>query len=187
MKKFLTILATLVVIVGIAFKTYEYKFYLNHIPKDLGVWHILYTEDESWEFGPGGNETGIIVYELPESVARDIRGQGIKYLEQIREHEKPRKPRNWHGRYERWLTTPIKITKPWTDHGFQETLRKFDRTSPSIANYLGAYGFGIPIKSEIENMVNDAIRKPGNFYSYGRIGVIIVVPSIQKVIYAWNG
>lgn len=49
-----------------AFKIYERSFMLSIVPDALGVNSILYREEESWGFGPGGNEAGIRVYPLAE-------------------------------------------------------------------------------------------------------------------------
>ena len=42
---------------------------LSFVPEAMGVWRVLYAAEESWGFGPGGNETGIIVYAMPREVA----------------------------------------------------------------------------------------------------------------------
>jgi hypothetical protein len=175
MKRFFTILAVSIVSVGIAFKIYEYNFYLSFVPKELKVWRIIYSENKSWGFGPGGNETGIVVYELPKDVADDIEKRGIRYFEEI-------PVRSGHGNFERWFSTPIEITKYWTDY-----MSEHPSSVPSIDNYLNAYGFGIPVSSDIKRMVDNAITKPNSYYSYGRIGVVIIAPDVKMVIYAFNG
>jgi hypothetical protein len=42
----------------------------------MGVWNLLYVSEESWGFGPGGNETGIIVYEMPKAVTAALEKRG---------------------------------------------------------------------------------------------------------------
>jgi hypothetical protein len=78
---------------------------------------------------PGDNETGLIVYELPDSTAREIQKVGIDYFTKMA--PKAGDSRDWHGRYEKWQQTPILLEG--SDH--------------KIANYLNRYGFGISIDS----------------------------------------
>jgi len=59
---------------------------LSFAPKGLGVSKILYVAEESSGFGPGGNETGVIVYELPENAATEIEKNGVAYLEKISQY-----------------------------------------------------------------------------------------------------
>lgn len=59
-----------------AFKLYEHNFRVAHAPAELEVTGINYAEEEAWGFGPGGNETGVIVYGLSESIAQKIATRG---------------------------------------------------------------------------------------------------------------
>ncbi|MEQ1944167.1 hypothetical protein ABMA32_17270 [Mesorhizobium sp. VNQ89] len=61
----------------IAWKVFEYRFRLWLIPEDLNVWWIGYARQESWGFGPGGNETGVIVYSLPQESIRQTFERGV--------------------------------------------------------------------------------------------------------------
>lgn len=63
----------------------------------------------------------------------------------------------------------------------------YSKENPSILNYMNAYGFGIRISPEIKKLTDDAITKSGNYYAYGRIGIIIVIPAEKRVVYAYNG
>jgi hypothetical protein len=160
-----------------SFKLYERQFRLSHVPEGLNVSTILYANDESWGFGPGGNETGLIVYELPDSTAQEIQNSGIEYFAKL--PKKARDSRDWRGRYDTWQSTPILLEG--SDSATNKT------SSYEIANYLNRYGFGISIDSQIEQEINKAISKPGSFAAYGRTGILIVVPSIRRVVYAYRG
>jgi hypothetical protein len=39
----------------------------------------------------------------------------------------------------------------------------------------------------VESLVDDAISKPGSFYSHGRTGLVIVIPKAKRVIFAYAG
>jgi hypothetical protein len=166
------------------FKFSEWKYHLSVVPDALNVSTILYSNEESWGFGPGGNETGIIVYELPDGIAREIQKAGIEYFAKL--PQKTENGRNWHLVYRKWQNTPMQLDLNWAD---PEIDGKTISTPPTqkIENYLNVYGFGIPIDSSIKDEINKAISEPGSYFAYGRIGVLIVVPNARRVIYAYNG
>ncbi|MDB5588576.1 MAG: hypothetical protein JWP26_3546 [Devosia sp.] len=49
----------------------------------MNVSNVVYVSEQSWGFGPGGNETGILVFEMPASVAAELKDRGIDYLEEL--------------------------------------------------------------------------------------------------------
>jgi hypothetical protein len=185
MKRALKILAVIITISFIGFKFWEYKFALETIPDELSVYKILYRKEHAWGFGPGGNETGIRVYELPEKAIEDIQKQGIEYFRNLPSNTNG--GRNWRGRYQNWFETPIEVTRYWTDYMSLNDDADYSKQIPSISNYMNAYGFGLDIKPEIKKLADDAITNSGNYYAYGRIGIIIVIPKQKRVIYAYNG
>lgn len=155
----------------VSFKLYERQFRLGHVPDVLNVSTVLYVNEQSWGLPffplPGDNETGLIVYDLPDGTAKEIQKVGIEYF--------AKRP----GRYETWQSTPILLEG--SDSGTNRT------NSYEIANYLNRYGFGISIDSQIEQEINKAISKPGSFAAYGRTGILIVIPDIRRVVYAYRG
>ena len=76
-------IAVLTLLLLFSFKLWERSHHLSFVPDGLSVSTILYVEEESWGFGPGGNETGLIVYELPDSTAKEIQKAGIDYFTKI--------------------------------------------------------------------------------------------------------
>src|SRR5262245_38462217 len=72
----------LAILVGgfLGYKALEYNFQLNLVPDKLGVRWISYVETARLDLGPGGLETGVIVYDLPEQVAQQILDQGMAFL-----------------------------------------------------------------------------------------------------------
>ena len=87
--------------------------------------------------------------------------------------------RDWRGIYEHWQPTPILVEG--TDSSMNRVM------SHNIADYLDRYGFGIEIDPQINQEINNAISTPGSFAAYGRIGLIIVIPKVNKVVYVYNG
>ncbi len=55
-----------------------------------------------------------------------------------------------------------------------------------IRDYLFRYGFQIPLDPKIEGDVNEAILKVGNYFSYGRSGVIILIPQLERIVYMYS-
>lgn len=169
------ILCVFLVLFGF-FKLRETVNQYRYIPEGLGANQILFAAEDSWGFGPGGNETGIIVYELPEGVAEKIRHGGADYLAKL--PPRSESSQDWHGRFERWQSTPITLDRAWFDE---------NSTVPKIANYLNQYGFGLPIESRIERDIDNAISRQGSFFAYGRMGMLIVIPESHKVVFAYAG
>lgn len=158
------------------FKLEERQFRLSHVPEGLNVLTIIYSNERSWGFGPGGNETGLIVYELPETTALEIQKSGIAYFATL--PEKAREVGDWRGSYQTWQATPTFLEG--SDSGANRT------SSHEIANYLNKHGFGIQIDTQIELEINNAIAKLGSYFAYGRNGILIVIPGSRRVVYAYN-
>lgn len=152
-------------------------------PAGLGIQDVLYVKEEisgSIYFPlPGDNEGVIYVYRLPADEAEKIKQYGIAYLDKL-----PKFMQNKCGDvYYEWRETPIvPDARNWIDtsapvHGNEQ--------SP-ISLYLNKY-VSIEIDKDVESIVNSIINEKGNFYAYGRIGVIIISPSHERVIFAFAG
>jgi energy-coupling factor transporter transmembrane protein EcfT len=165
----------------LGYKYIERQHRMSFVPDALYVSKIIYANEESWGFGPGGNETGVIVYELPDNIAKEIQQVGIGYLTKI--HQQPKSGCYWCGIYDNWHQTPI-LRSPYWEY---DTERESNTSTAELGNYLNKYGYGISIDPIIEDEINRAISKSGSYFAYGRIGVLIVIPDIQKVVYAYAG
>jgi len=152
------------------FRTYEQTFYLNHIPQEMGVTKILYQKTDSWGFGPGGNETGVVVFELPENSAKTIESAGRDFFNVISKEDTPR------NEY-------IRKCGDWQESHLSDT-----NTSWTLGSFLNQYGFGVTVDQDIENEINLAASTKGS-YSTGCAGgaVIIVAPKIKKVFFVYAG
>ena len=160
------------------FGLYQYVVYQHHqsfIPNSMHVSKQLYASEESLGFGPGGNETGLIEFELPSDISQNVEKEGIAYLTQLSDSGKC---------YGKWQETPISTDSDvWYKNADGQ-----DSTAPDIENYLYRYGFYTAIKQSIINEVNQFISVPGSYLDYCQGGgVIIVIPKINKIIFAYSG
>lgn len=150
-----------------AFKFYEYRFHMNHMPADLEVTGILYSNEQNWGSIllplPGDNETGVLMYGLSEGIARRISDEGLDFFHRPENVERRVGMQRTHSE---WHETPMGIT---------------------LSDYLDQFGFGIKVDPSVEALVDDAISKPGSFYSRGRTGVVIVIPKVKRAAFAYAG
>lgn len=152
----------------------------------MEVSRILYVAEEAWGFGPGGNETGIILYAMPEGTRQRIETGGIAWLNGLRGGGP-----EWHGFYRDWHATPFDAFDPDTPGAFDIwALEARDEScghGGGIAGYMFRYGFCIPFDREVEALANRALSKAGSYYAFGRIGMLLLIPSENRIIYAFNG
>lgn len=160
------------------FENYELDFMLSFVPDALNVHSVLYAKEESWGFGPGGNEAGVRVYPLAEVDARLVREGGADYLANLPPNQS-QDGRRWRGVYREWQETPIKPSQKWLPDRKTELFRVYD--------YLCGYGFCLKVEKSVIDEITSIVNSPGSYYAYGRIGLIIVSPSQKKVIYLYNG
>jgi hypothetical protein len=163
-------LLPVVVIVGLgygAFKFAEHRSRMNLMPADLEVTGIVYSEEENWGSVilplPGDNETGFLMYTLSDATANTIAVEGLDFF---------RRSENIDRRI-----------------GMQRTFTVWNETplGKTISTYLNQFGFGIEIDPPVKAPVDDAISKPGSFFSYGRYGLVIVIPQAKRAIFAHAG
>ena len=178
--KWIAIISALAVI---GWEAILYNHRLAFIPEELHVWRILFANEEAWGLGPGGNETGFIMYSLPDDIAAKINTDGIAYLSSFPSAHLG-KPHGWEGKYPEWHVTPI---PPEDKKWFQIPASDETTSVAKLTNYLDHYGFGISIDPDIEALFEKAITTPGSYYAYGRIGMIVVTPSIKRVFYLYAG
>lgn len=174
---YLLILFGFILFIYLQYKSWEERRYLDIVPYGLNVSKILYANEESWGFGPGGNETGIIVYELPDEVAHEIQKVGAaKFTQETAGFSD----------FRNWEQTPILLRDAWQGSrsgGEPEQNIQFTK----ISNYLERWGFSVSIDPKIESEIDYAITKSGSYYAYGSTGIIIVMPNNKKVFYAYAG
>jgi hypothetical protein len=158
LKKACLILAGAVLALGLTIRLTEQHHWLSLLPSSLQVSKILYVENDSWGFGPGGNETGVVLYELPESAVQPLL------------HD------------DRWSATPMAHSGKWFKTMDGEIL-----PAPSLDNFLNQYGFGIAVNPVITKSINNALSQPGSYFTYTRTGMVIVMPSERRVAFVYAG
>lgn len=180
-------LAVLVAAAFIWFKISEHRFKMGFIPTGLTVTATIYESEESWGFAPGGNETGVRVYELStDSAQRLIAASDALHDDSairglMGRASAPRRDYYW------WRRTPVDPRTTANEWG-QRSNHGQERHPPRLQEYLDVYGFGIPIDTEIERLFDNVIQTPGAFYAYGRGGAVIVVsPQTRRVFIAYAG
>jgi len=104
------------------------------------------------------------MYGLPDVIANRIAREGLVFFQ--RAENVTRRVDDMQQTHSEWCETPM------------------DKT---ISEYLDRYGFGIDVDPAVEALVDNAISRPGSFYSCGSRGVIIVIPEVKRVIYAYAG
>ncbi len=177
------ILLGLSLIAFLAIQYWTYRWHVGFVPSEMNVWRVLYVGEESWGFGPGANEAGLIEYDLPADTANQILSDGLDYFTHLTANRHSKWPED-RGVYTRWNRTPMpkdKWTIPPSDIGAET------KAETRIENYLGLYGFLAGIDPQIEKKVDAIILEPGNYYAFGRVGVIIVAPRLRRVYFAYSG
>ena len=148
------------------------------LPPELQVKQILYEkESDDLGWGPGSNESGIFVFALPENISKEIQSQGYGFFVAMRKAKNPA------STYVGWYGTPIDPAPYWSvpQDGSASKLR--DR-KPSIEMYLNR-GVRIDIPLEIQQLVNSSLATQGNYFALPRRGLIIVIPHLNRVVYAY--
>ena len=159
-------------------RQFEQRHALSVVPDGLHVTSMSYAAEESWGFGPGGNETGIRVYPLSAQVARAVGEDGLAYFASMPPN-RGRDSRAWEGVYSSWHATPI---------GSSASEGADAQGSPiSLEAYHDQYGFSIQVDPVVSAQVNRIIQSPGSFYARGRIGILVVSPKDRLVVYMYNG
>ena len=157
----------------IALKSFEREHWLSLLPSELKVTKVLYAQDQSWGFGPGGNETGVVLYELPDRVAERLHGRNAASLADSHQAQD-------------WKSTPLRDHLEWIE-GLGALAQVGPVPMPRLHNFLNRYGFGISIDPSIMDGIDKAISEPGNFYAYTRTGVLLVMPAQRRVAFVFAG
>jgi len=163
-----------ILIIYLQYKSWEEQRYLDIVPYGLNVSKVIYVSEESWGDGPGGNETGVIVYQLSDQVANEIQKVGVAIFS---------KNTGGFSDFRNWKQTPIYTWEEAISREEPELSHRLNK----IAHYLNSYGFPISIDLQIESEIDNAITKAGSYYAYSRTGIIIVLPINKKVVYAYAG
>lgn len=87
--------------------------------------------------------------------------------------------RDWRGEYDHWQKTLVALDPRWGAPAAQRQV--------VLTDYICRYGFCIDIDPTVAQQATAALSELGNYYAYGRIGLLLVSPRQQKVYYLING
>lgn len=187
MKKGIIALGLIILIITGAYQLLVYNHHLSFVPSVMNVWRVIYVAEEISGFGPGGDEAGIIVYDMPDETYDMINKKGISWLELYAQN----KQNSWKKRYSNWQSTPVPTTLRWANpqscpsKSSDKYLIIYPNGCPSISGYLWIYGFSFD--RHIEAMVNKALFSNGAYYAFNRTGFLIVIPEEKRIVYAYSG
>ena len=156
----------------------RHRFHMQLVPDALEARGPLYVMEDSWGFGPGGNEAGILMFALPPRVASAIERGGTGYLSALPPNADQQR-RDWRGDFHDWQPTPVQPDAGWPRSPRSGRLE--------LADYICAYGFCIDIDPAVAAAATRAVNAPGSYHARGRIGRIVVDPRARRVYYFYNG
>jgi len=163
----LSTIAVIVLALGGAWSFHVYQFHLGLVPDGIRVSGISYVKEENFGFGPGGNETGLLVFNLENQTVQEIQQQGMGYFAGLRNGYTA----------DAWHQTPLRINNQWASGADSAK-------PPKIRDYLDKYGFILEFDPRILNEIDSALSSPGSYYVYGRGGLLIIVAPKFKKVYA---
>lgn len=182
----ITVAMSAVVLIGLpilAVQRCDRRMLFDRVPRPLEAAAVEYRLEETWGLGfmPGDAETGFVVYRLTEASAEWARAQGSLLGDKLP------------GGLAQWHRTPVADIgdRRWHPHDDDPQMKGTAPAafhSPTITEYLGQYGYFIPIENGRDADATQAIQASGSFYAYGRGGsVTIVDPARGKVYFAYAG
>ena len=171
--------ALAVIVLGFAgCQAVGYLWRQGHVPHGVRAPMIVYATEKTFGLGPGGNETGVIIYRMTEKSARRVARGGAPYLIA---HSLPT-GRDDRASYDGWAPTPAVRDDHWSEPETGEP------AAVSLEAYLDHYGFRIPVDEDVAAEVDRLMRSPGAYYAYGGGGsLVIVAPRARRVVLAYAG
>lgn len=178
----LAVVAGIAALLFLAFKVCERQFERDRIPSRLEVSKTPFQVEESWGIGPGGNETGLVVYELENGVSRRL----IEERKSLNSDATIRASFGDSDRgYFEWKRTPVDIKdRPRTRIERPPYLEKGSLIEP----FLTQYGYSIEVDRPLIREIDEILNTSGAYYAYGRGSAFIVVaPQQRRLIFAYAG
>jgi hypothetical protein len=158
--------------------------HLGLIPSCLRVTDVVGVKESLWGVGPGGNETGVVVFAFPENSALSVANGGTEFLKQACS-DSPASRRGG-GRFRDWKGTPMtQQTMARENSGI--SYPQGAAGTQRMADFLDQYGLGIALDPATESMIDNTLAEPGNDYHCERTSLLIVIPEQRRVVYAYAG
>jgi hypothetical protein len=144
------------------------------LPREFGRLPVVYSSQETFGFGPGGNETMIVVHRLPADLAASVAAGGVAYLSGLDTSAHP---------VSGWAETPVVLDERWRP---DEGSLVDPHDPPGIGGFLFRNGWPIPLDKTVEADVNAALFAPGSYIGYGRGSLMLVSPARGIVVFAYR-
>jgi hypothetical protein len=141
------------------------RHHLALLPPALGVTERLAAFERSAGWGPGGNEAGLIVYRMPDTLAAAL-VDGAEPADGLA-----------------WQPTPFMAEGP-SDGALGPC--EGDACA-AIERFLWRHGHGVDLPRDVEEMVDRALIAPGNRVGVTRSGLVLLIPGEKRVVYAYAG
>lgn len=168
-------LSGIVLLLGLLWASVAPLYALLALPSGTGAWFVSYFNNQTYGVGPGGNETGFNVVLLSRKGAERVAAGGVDWL-----NAQPG------GRIEPdWRATPVPRDEFWLGRASSAA---GSWPEPTVRAILDYYGFGIDLPARHREAVDAALNAPGNFYAFGRGGlIVVVVPKAQRAYVFYAG
>lgn len=178
-------------LLDIGIKNWQQQHYLSFLPKELKVENILYKKTNTCGIVTGGNESGLIIYELSGEISDKIEKHGLEFFKKISIDPDKDYDREWYYGAD-WQNTPIRHTKEWVfsssvDYPNGPVDEEFPDRSPSFHNFLFMLPCGAALDKLSLGTVDGMITKSENFYVYKSGRIIVVSPELKRVVLAFSG
>ena len=150
------------------------RFYRGHMPDGAGIGRVLYKQVRVFGFGPGGNETGLVVFGMDARAARQLKADPDAFFQSLPESGAGRC-----RRFRHWSETPYV-----PDDRSGEASAFADPGSPAtIEEITNRYGFGIRLNTKYSRMLNESLAAPGSYIGYSRCGRAVLMPDRGAAAY----
>lgn len=169
----LTLLVTLLWLSGCDYA--ERLHALRALPPTVMAEGVDYARNETYGFGPGGNETGFNVIRLAEAGADLVASGGAEWL-----NAQPggRIKGGWQAtpvpRDDYWMGRPDSAMGAWP--------------VPTVQAVLDHNGFGFDLPADHQTALDTALNAPGSFYAFGPGGLVaVIVPKTRRAYVFYAG
>jgi hypothetical protein len=143
------------------------------VPARAGVGRVVYRQEAAFGLGPGGNESGVIVYSVSDKTIEALNRDAFVFLRRLPVSKGCSQLSEWHE-------TPLAF-------GNQTGADADD--IKTFTDYLNRNGFGIRVPSKIKQMLDQSFVTPGSFYAYGGCGgdLFIFMPKYRRAALVYSG
>lgn len=143
----------------IAYKVFQYCWYVSAVPSEIGITWSITIGDEFY----GREGCGVAVFKLSRETIEAIKARGLRYFDsatQGRGHTN-----DYYYRYETWKETPV--PSDWTSNG--------------------TWIMCSVISNDLIHKITEAAKRKGSYYTTKSEGELIVFPALGFVVFSYYG